>query len=68
MFNCVAEWEQFVEDNDADKATLIGAEETRPDLYVHEIPENEEVEAKMAARVCPVDAITIIDGDDQIVP
>jgi len=68
MFNCVAEWEKFVEDTDAGKATLVESEEIESDLYIREVPEGEEFEAKMAARVCPVDAITIKDGDDQIVP
>jgi len=68
MFNCVAEWEQFVEDTDAGKATLVGSNKTNPDLYVREVPEGEEFEAKMAARVCPVDAITVYDDDDQVVP
>jgi len=68
MFNCVAEWQQFVEDTDAGKATLVGSDEADPDLYVREVPEGDEFEAKMAARVCPVDAITVYDDDDQIIP
>ncbi|WP_128906023.1 ferredoxin [Halorubrum amylolyticum] len=68
MFNCVAEWEKFVEDTDAGKATLVGSDEAGDDLYAREVPEGEEFEAKMAARVCPVDAITVYDDDDQIVP
>jgi len=68
MFNCVAEWEKFIEDTDAGKATLVEGDESDSDLYVRGIPDGEEFEAKMAARVCPVGAITIMDGDDQIVP
>jgi len=64
MFNCVAEWEKFVKDTDAGKATLVGSDEVDPDLYVREVPERKEFEAKMAARVCPVGAITIMDGYD----
>jgi len=68
MFNRVAEWGTFVEDADAGKATLVESEEVESDLCVRDVPEREEFEAQTAARVCPVDAITINDGDDQIVP
>ncbi|RKD88648.1 ferredoxin [Halopiger aswanensis] len=68
MFNCVAEWEKFVEDRGAGKATLVGSDEVEQDTYVREVPTDSELQAKMAARVCPVDAITIYDGEDQLVP
>jgi ferredoxin len=69
IFNCVHEWEKFIEDHDAGKATLVGSEEVRSDLYVRTVPEDEEFDAKMAARVCPVDAITIFDDEgEQLVP
>ena len=45
MFQCVAEWDAFERDEDA------------------------ELDAKFAARACPVDAIRVYDGDgDQLVP
>jgi len=69
IFNCVHEWEKFVEDRDAGKATLVGSEETDPALYVREVPDSEKFDAEMAARVCPVDAITIYDDEgEQVVP
>ena len=68
MYNCVAEWEKFVEDRDAGKATLVGSDEVEPDRYVRDVPDGEEFEAKMAARVCPVDAITVYEDDEQIIP
>ena len=69
IFNCVHEWEKFVEDRDAGKATLVGSDEVESDLYVRTIPEDEEFDAKMAAQVCPVDAITIYDDKgEQLVP
>jgi ferredoxin len=68
MYNCVAEWEKFVEDRDAGKATLVGSDEVKPDRYVRDVPAGEEFEAKMAARVCPVDAITVYEDDEQIIP
>ena len=59
IFNCVHGWERFVEDHDAGKTTLVGSDEAESDLYVRTIPEDEKFDAKMAAQVCPVDAITI---------
>jgi ferredoxin len=69
MFQCVAEWDGFEEDDDAGKAVLVGGEEEEDDVIVREVPDGEEFDAKFAARVCPVDAITIYDDDgEQIVP
>lgn len=70
MYQCVAEWEAgFEKDLDAGKATLIRGEETEDDVFVLEVPEGEELDAKFAARVCPVDAITVYDDDgDQLIP
>lgn len=68
MYNCVEAWEKFVADREAGKASLVESDEIEPDRYVREVPDDEPFEAKMAARVCPVDAITIYDGDEQLVP
>jgi ferredoxin len=69
MFQCVAEWEKFQKDEDAGKATLVNSRETTENVFVCEIPEDEAFEAEMAGRVCPVDAITVYDDEDnQIVP
>jgi ferredoxin len=69
IFNCVHEWEKFIEDRDAGKATLVGSDETESKLYVRDVPEDEEFDGEMAARVCPVDAITIYsDEGEQLVP
>jgi len=69
MFQCVAEWEAFEEDRDAGKAVLVGSEEREADRFVREVPADEEFDAKFAARVCPVDAITVYDDDgEQLVP
>jgi ferredoxin len=69
IFNCVQEWEQFVEVRDVGKATLVESGEFETDHYRQDVPEGEEFEAKMAACVCPVDAITIYDEEgEQLVP
>ena len=71
MFQCVAEWNAFEEDQDAGKAVLAGAEQSEddPDVMVREVPEDAELDAKFAARSCPVEAITVYDDDgEQLVP
>ena len=69
MFQCVAEWDAFERDEDAGKAILAGSEETEDCVFVREVPADSELDAKFAARACPVDAITVYDDDgEQIVP
>jgi ferredoxin len=69
MFQCVAEWDGFEKDTDAGKAILVDGEEVEEDLIVREVPEDEELDAKFAARACPVDAIAVYDEDgEQLVP
>jgi len=65
MFQCVAEWDAFERDEDAGKAVLVDSEETDEDLFVREIPEGAELDAKYAARACPVDAIAVYDDDGE---
>jgi len=68
MFQCVAEWDAFERDEDAGKAVLVDAEAAEEDLFVREVPEDAELDAKFAARACPVDAIRVYDDDgEQIV-
>ena len=69
MFQCVAEWDAFEEDTDAGKAVLQDSEEVEADVFEREVPEDAELDAKFAARACPVDAITVYDDDgEQLVP
>jgi ferredoxin len=69
MFQCVAEWEAFRKDEDAGKAVLVDGEAERDGVFVREVPEDAEFDAKFAARTCPVDAITIYDDEgEQLVP
>jgi len=69
MFQCTAEWEAFEEDREDGKADLLDSEETEEDVFTREIPEDAEFDAKMAARVCPVDAIRVYDdAGEQIIP
>jgi len=69
MFQCVAEWDGFERDEDAGKAVLVDGEAADDDVFVREVPDDEAFDAKFAARVCPVDAITVYDDDDeQLIP
>ena len=69
MFQCVAEWEEFERDEDAGKAILVDSEEIEVGVFARSVPESDELDAKFAARTCPVDAITVYDDDgDQLVP
>ncbi|WP_396611140.1 ferredoxin [Haloferax sp. S1W] len=65
MFQCVDEWDTFEKNLDDGKADLPGAEEVEEDVFVLEVPEDEEFDAKFSARVCPVDAIRIYDDDGE---
>jgi ferredoxin len=69
MFQCVAEWDGFEKDEDAGKAVLLDGEKEAPDTFLADVPAEEELDAKFAARVCPVDAITVYDDEgEQLVP
>jgi ferredoxin len=67
MFQCVAEWDAFERDEDAGKAVLAEAEETDDGVFVREVPEDAELDAKFAARSCPVDAIAVYEDGEQVV-
>lgn len=69
MFQCVAEWDGFERDENAGKAVLVDGEEIDDDLFACDVPEDAELDAKFAARSCPVDAITVYDDDgEQLIP
>ena len=68
MFQCVAEWDAFEKDESAGKAVLAESEEVEDSVFVREVPEDAELDAKFAARACPVDAIRVYDDDEQIIP
>ncbi len=63
MFQCVAEWEAFQKDEDAGKAILEDSTEVEPDIFERDVPSQSELDAKFAARACPVDAIEVYDAD-----
>ena len=69
MFQCVSAWDGFERDEEAGKAVLVGGEAREDEVFVREVPNDAEMDAKFAARTCPVDAITVYDDDgDQLVP
>ncbi|MFC6724818.1 ferredoxin [Halobium palmae] len=69
MFQCVDEWAAFERNLDDGKADLVGGEpdegEDGEEVFVREVPEDEEFEAEFAARSCPVDAIRLYDDDGE---
>ncbi len=67
MFQCVAEWDAFEENEDEGKADLDGGEEVQPDVFEREVPADAELDAKFAARSCPVDAIEIYDDGEKLI-
>ena len=68
MFQCVAEWDAFEEDEGDGKADLAESEAVKPGVFEREVPADAELDAKFAARSCPVDAIEVYDDDgDQLV-
>jgi ferredoxin len=65
MYQCVAEWDAFEKNMNDGKADLQGSEEEAEEQFVVDVPEDEEFDAKFAARVCPVDAIEVYDENDE---
>ncbi len=69
MFQCVEEWDAFEKNLDDGKADLAESEEEDDGVFVREVPDGAELDAKFAARSCPVDAIAVYDDDgEQLVP
>lgn len=68
MFQCIHEWEAFEQNLDAGKAELADSTEQSDGVFVRDVPEDAEFDAKMAARVCPVEAITVYEDGEQIIP
>ena len=67
MFQCTVEWDAFEENTDAGKADLADSE-AADGVFVRDVPDGAELDAKFAARACPVDAISIYEDDEQLVP
>lgn len=68
-FQCVSEWEAFQENRTDGKADLNDADEVAENVFARPVPSDTETNARWAARVCPVDAITVYaDDGTQLVP
>jgi ferredoxin len=67
MFQCVAEWDAFEENTAEGKADLADSEAVASGIFEREVPEDAELDAKFAARACPVDAIEIYEDEEQVV-
>ncbi|WP_247730417.1 ferredoxin [Halovivax limisalsi] len=69
MYQCVAAWDEFEKDTDRGKAVLRESTEVEDGVFEREVPPDAELDAKFAARACPVDAITVYDADgEQLIP
>jgi len=67
-FQCVQEWDEFEMDIQEGKANLDGAENTSGNIFVRDVPEENEDYALAAVESCPVNAIKIYDDGEQIAP
>lgn len=68
-FQCVQEWDAFEMNMAAGKATLEGGEQADDGIFVREVPEGEEENARDAAEACPENAIVLYDDDgEQLIP
>jgi len=65
MYQCVAEWDAFEKNLNDGKADLRDSEAESEGVFVVDVPDDEEFDAKFAARVCPVDAIEVYDDDGE---
>ncbi|TKX76159.1 ferredoxin [Halorubrum sp. GN11_10-6_MGM] len=71
MYQCVAEWDAFEKNLNDGKADLRGGEEEDDEddeVFVLAVPDGEELDAKFAARSCPVDAIEVYEDGERIIP
>lgn len=67
-FQCVQEWDAFDMNMMAGKADLTDCEEVDDDVFVRDVPEDQQAAAKRAAECCPVDAIRVYVDGEQVVP
>ncbi len=66
-FQCVQEWSAFEMNMAEGKADFSGADQENG-VFVRDVPDGKEDEAKAAAESCPVDAIAVYQDGEQIIP
>lgn len=68
MFQCVAEWDDGFEKNeDEGKVDLLNATELSDGVFEATVPDEAELDAKFAARACPVEALEVYEDGEQVV-
>jgi ferredoxin len=67
-FMCVDYWDAFEMNIGDGKADLVGSEEVDEAVFVREVPAGVEEDVEKSAEACPVNAIRVFEGDDQIYP
>lgn len=67
-FQCVQEWDRFEMDIEDGKANLTDADESSNGTFVCDVSADDKEAAIAAAESCPVDAITVYEEDEEVVP
>lgn len=63
MIVCLQTWDAFQQPDGEFKPVLADADEVENGVYIKAVPEGSESEAREAMRVCPADAIEIVDEE-----
>lgn len=61
MLACIPEWEAFEQPDGEFKPVLVDGEEVDDEIYVVDVPDDVEEKVRSCEKVCPVDAIEIVE-------